>query len=31
MLVFKTFDRISYGLIVGASTEIHVADYVRNP
>ena len=31
MLVFKTFDRISYGLIVGASSEIHVADYVRNP
>jgi hypothetical protein len=31
LLVFKTFDRISYGLIVGASTEIHVADYVRNP
>jgi hypothetical protein len=31
MLVFKTFDRVSYGLIVGASSEIHVADYVRNP
>jgi LysM repeat protein len=31
MMVFKTFDRISYGLIVGASTEIHVADFVRNP
>jgi hypothetical protein len=31
MLVFRTFDRISYGLIVGASTEIHVADIVRNP
>ena len=31
MLVFKTFDRISYGLIVGASSEIHVADVVRNP
>ncbi|HEY1282852.1 MAG TPA: LysM peptidoglycan-binding domain-containing protein [Steroidobacteraceae bacterium] len=31
LLVFRTFDRISYGLIVGASTEIHVADYVRNP
>jgi LysM repeat protein len=31
LLVFKTFDRISYGLIVGASSEIHVADYVRNP
>ncbi len=31
LLVFRTFDRISYGLIVGASTEIHVADYVHNP
>jgi LysM repeat protein len=31
MLVFRTFDRISYGLIVGASSEIHVADFVRNP
>jgi LysM repeat protein len=31
LLVFKTFDRISYGLVVGASSEIHVADYVRNP
>ncbi len=31
LLVFKTFDRVSYGLIVGASSEIHVADYVRNP
>jgi LysM repeat protein/predicted small secreted protein len=31
LLVFRTFDRISYGLIVGASSEIHVADYVRKP
>ena len=31
MLIFRTFDRISYGLIVGASSEIHVADTVRNP
>ena len=31
MMVFRTFDRISYGLIVGASSEIHVADFVRNP
>jgi len=31
LLVFKTFDRISYGLVVGASSEIHVADYVRRP
>jgi hypothetical protein len=31
LLVFRTFDRISYGLIVGASSEIHVFDFVRNP
>jgi len=31
LLVFRTFDRISYGLIVGASSEMHVFDYVRNP
>jgi hypothetical protein len=31
LLVFKTFDRVSYGLIVGASSTIHVADVVRNP
>jgi hypothetical protein len=31
LLVFRTFDRLSYGLVVGASTEIHVADIVRAP
>ena len=31
LLVFRTFDRLSYGLVVGASSEIHVADVVRNP
>ena len=31
LLVFRTFDRMSYGLVVGASSEIHVADFVRNP
>jgi LysM repeat protein len=31
LLVFRTFDRMSYGLVVGASTEIRVADIVRNP
>jgi hypothetical protein len=31
LLVFKSFDRVSYGLIVGASTVIHVDDVVHNP
>ena len=31
LLVFKVFDRMSYGLIVGASDTIHVRDVVRNP
>ncbi len=31
LLVFKVFDRLSYGLIVGASDTIHIADVVRNP
>jgi LysM repeat protein len=31
MLVFKTFDRVSYGLIVGAANTIHIADVVRSP
>src|SRR5256885_2156832 len=31
LLVFKVFDRVSFGLIVGASDTIHVADVVRSP
>ena len=31
LLVFKTFDRVSYGLIVGASNPIRVADVVHSP
>lgn len=31
LLVFKSFDRVSYGLIIGASTAIHVQDVVHNP
>ena len=31
LLVFKTFDRVSYGLIVGASNAMHVSDIVRTP
>jgi LysM repeat protein len=31
LLVFKTFDRMSYGLVVGASSAIRVGDVVHNP
>jgi hypothetical protein len=31
MLVFKTYDRLSYALVVGASNIIRVGDPVRNP
>jgi hypothetical protein len=31
ILVFKTFDRISYALVVGASSPMRVQDVVRNP
>jgi len=31
LLVFKTYDRLSFGLIVGASDTIHVGDPVHNP
>jgi len=31
MLVFKSYDRMSYGIIVGASNAIRVADRVRSP
>jgi hypothetical protein len=31
LLIFKSFDRVSYGLIVGASHPIHVQDVVHNP
>ncbi len=31
ILVFKSFDRLSYALVVGASTVIHTNDVVRNP
>ncbi len=31
LLVFKVFDRMSYGLIVGASDTIHTLDVVHNP
>lgn len=31
LLVFKSFDRVSYALIVGAASIIHVNDVVHNP
>jgi LysM repeat protein len=31
LLVFKVYDRVSFGLIVGASDTIHTDDVVRNP
>ena len=31
LMVFKTFDRISYGLVMEARTALHVLDTVRNP
>ena len=31
VMVFKTFDRISYGLVMEAQTALHVLDTVRNP
>jgi hypothetical protein len=31
LLVFKVFDRMSYGLILGATDTVHVRDVVHNP
>jgi hypothetical protein len=31
LIVFKVFDRISYGLVIGASNAMRVADRVYNP
>ena len=31
LLVFKSYDRVSYALVVGASDAIHVQDIVHNP
>jgi hypothetical protein len=31
VLIFKSYDRVSYGLVVGASDAIHVHDVVANP
>jgi len=31
LLVFKSYDRVAYGLIIGANNVIHVQDVVHNP
>ncbi|MCL4778597.1 MAG: LysM peptidoglycan-binding domain-containing protein [Gammaproteobacteria bacterium] len=31
LMVFKTYDRISYGLVMNAESPIHIFDKVRNP
>ena len=31
IMVFKVYDRISYGLVMEATTAIHTEDFVRNP
>jgi hypothetical protein len=31
IMIFKTFDRISYGLVVHATQAIHIHDTIRNP
>ena len=31
LMVFKAYDRISYGLVMSAESPIHILDKVRNP
>ena len=31
LIVFKVFDRVSYGLVIGARAPMQVADRVYNP
>jgi hypothetical protein len=30
-MVFKTYPHLSYGLVVSATTDLHVGDVVKNP
>jgi hypothetical protein len=30
-MVFKVYDRVGYGLVMEATTALHVHDFVRNP
>ena len=30
-IVFKSYDRMSYGLVMESDREIHVGDTIRNP
>jgi hypothetical protein len=31
LLIFKSYDRVSYGLVIGAANVIHIQDVVHNP
>jgi len=31
LLVFRTFEKVSYGIVMNATSEIHLLDMVRNP
>ena len=31
IMIFKVYDRIGYGLVMEATSDIHVLDTVRNP
>jgi hypothetical protein len=30
-MIFRTFDRVSYGLVMNTQRPIHIEDKVRNP
>jgi len=31
LMIFRTFDKVSFGLIMKASSALHVGDHIRNP